>query len=71
MKFLDNFSLYSINFGITSAISLQVNDINATDTSFADETIVTGDDFGMVKLFRFPCIKKGKFEYKHTYCVWI
>ena len=37
----------------------QVNDINATDTSFDHQTIVTGDDFGLVKLFRFPCIKKG------------
>ena len=37
----------------------QVNDINATDTSFDSHTIVTGDDFGLVKLFRFPCIKKG------------
>lgn len=39
---------------------MQVNDINATDTSFDDETIVTGDDFGLVKLFRFPSIKKGE-----------
>ena len=37
----------------------QVNDINATDASFGDQVIVTGDDFGLVKLFRFPCIKKG------------
>ena len=37
----------------------QINDINATDTSFDHQTIVTGDDFGLVKLFRFPCIKKG------------
>ena len=34
--------------------------MNATDTSFDDATIVTGDDFGLVKLFRFPCIRKGK-----------
>ncbi len=40
-----------------------MNDVNATDTSFDDQTIVTGDDFGLVKLFRFPCIKKG------TYCI--
>ena len=37
----------------------QVNDINATDASFEHQSIVTGDDFGLVKLFRFPCIKKG------------
>ena len=36
-----------------------MNNINATDTSFDDETIVTGDDFGLVKLFRFPSLKKG------------
>ncbi|CAB3992368.1 echinoderm microtubule-associated -like 6 [Paramuricea clavata] len=35
------------------------NDINATDTSFPNNTLVSGDDFGLVKLFRFPCIKKG------------
>ncbi len=37
------------------------NDINATDTSFPNNTLVSGDDFGLVKLFRFPCIKKGLF----------
>lgn len=37
----------------------QVNDINATHASFNHQVIVTGDDFGLVKLFRFPCIKKG------------
>ena len=36
------------------------NDINATDANFGSETIVTGDDFGLVKLFRFPSLKKGK-----------
>ena len=39
---------------------IQVNDINATDASFEHQTIVTGDDLGLVKLFRFPCIKKGE-----------
>lgn len=38
----------------------QVNDVNATDASFGDQAIVTGDDFGLVKLLRFPCIKKGE-----------
>lgn len=38
----------------------QVNDVNAADASFGHMTIVTGDDFGLVKLFRFPCIKKGE-----------
>lgn len=34
-------------------------DVNASDTNFQHGVIVTGDDFGLVKLFRFPCIKKG------------
>ena len=37
----------------------QVNDVNATDTSFDHGVIVTGDDFGLVKLFRYPTVKKG------------
>lgn len=35
------------------------NDINATDANFGSEVIVTGDDFGLVKLFTFPSLKKG------------
>ncbi|XP_064621338.1 echinoderm microtubule-associated protein-like 6 [Lineus longissimus] len=35
------------------------NDINATDAFFGSECIVTGDDFGLVKLFKFPSLKKG------------
>ena len=45
----------------------QVNDINATDASFDHQTIVTGDDFGLVKLFRFPCVKKGLCWMKNQY----
>ena len=37
----------------------QLNDVNAADASFEHNTIATGDDFGLVKLFRFPCVKKG------------
>ena len=37
------------------------NDINATDAFFGGDTIVTGDDFGLVKLMRFPSLKKGGF----------
>ena len=40
---------------------MQVNDINAADACFDHNTIVTGDDFGLVKLFRYPCIKKGMY----------
>ena len=35
------------------------DDINATDAYFGGECVVTGDDFGLVKLFRFPSLKKG------------
>ncbi|XP_060573407.1 echinoderm microtubule-associated protein-like 6 [Ruditapes philippinarum] len=35
------------------------NDVNAADAYFEGETVVTGDDFGLVKLFKFPCLKKG------------
>lgn len=37
----------------------QVNDVNATDVSFDHNVIVTGDDFGLVKIFRYPTVKKG------------
>ncbi|XP_006814808.2 echinoderm microtubule-associated protein-like 6, partial [Saccoglossus kowalevskii] len=36
-----------------------VNDVNACDANFPGEVVVTGDDFGMVKLFRFPSLKKA------------
>lgn len=35
------------------------NDVNAVDANFAGEVMVTGDDFGLVKLFRFPTLKRG------------
>lgn len=35
------------------------NDINAVDAYMQSEVLVTGDDFGLVKLFRFPSLKKG------------
>jgi len=34
-------------------------DVNASDANFDEKCIVTGDDFGLVKLFRFPSLKKG------------
>jgi len=37
------------------------NDVNAVDTFFNGKLAVTGDDFGLVKLFQFPCLKKGTF----------
>jgi len=35
------------------------NDVNAVDTYYEGQVAVTGDDFGLVKLFKFPCLKKG------------
>ncbi|WAR18910.1 EMAL6-like protein [Mya arenaria] len=35
------------------------NDVNAVDTNYEGKVAVTGDDFGLVKLFKFPCLKKG------------
>ncbi|KAF7252518.1 Echinoderm microtubule-associated protein-like 6 [Varanus komodoensis] len=34
-------------------------DINSVDGNYNNAVLVTGDDFGLVKLFRFPCLKKG------------
>lgn len=36
------------------------NDVNAVDTFYDGQVAVTGDDFGLVKLFKFPCLKKGE-----------
>ncbi|XP_076879607.1 echinoderm microtubule-associated protein-like 6 isoform X2 [Brachyhypopomus gauderio] len=36
-----------------------VNDINSVDANYSNAVLVTGDDFGLVKLFRFPCVKKA------------
>ncbi|XP_035982199.1 echinoderm microtubule-associated protein-like 6 isoform X1 [Fundulus heteroclitus] len=33
--------------------------INAVDANLAAAVLVTGDDLGLVKLYRFPCIRKG------------
>lgn len=37
-----------------------VNDINSVDANYSSAVLVTGDDFGLVKLLRFPCLKKGQ-----------
>lgn len=33
-------------------------DVNCTDVSHAGNAVATGDDFGFVKLFDFPCREK-------------
>jgi hypothetical protein len=35
-------------------------DVNAIDRSHRRDVVATGDDFGLVKLFRFPCPDKGQ-----------
>uniref|UniRef100_A0A671UC96 EMAP like 5 n=1 Tax=Sparus aurata TaxID=8175 RepID=A0A671UC96_SPAAU len=36
-----------------------INDINSVDANFNNQVIVTADDYGLVKLLRYPCVKKG------------
>ncbi|OXB63038.1 hypothetical protein ASZ78_014805, partial [Callipepla squamata] len=35
-----------------------VTDVNSVDGNYNSSVLVTGDDFGLVKLFRFPCLRK-------------
>lgn len=37
-----------------------INDINSVDANFNNQVLVTADDYGLVKLMRYPCIRKGK-----------
>lgn len=36
-----------------------INDINSVDANFSNQVLVTADDYGLVKLLRYPCVKKG------------
>ncbi len=36
-----------------------LTEINAVDANHAAAVLVTGDDLGLVKLYRFPCLRKG------------
>ncbi|XP_036006433.1 echinoderm microtubule-associated protein-like 5 isoform X1 [Fundulus heteroclitus] len=36
-----------------------INDINSVDANFNNQVLVTADDYGLVKLMRYPCIRKG------------
>ncbi|XP_068177719.1 echinoderm microtubule-associated protein-like 6 isoform X2 [Antennarius striatus] len=33
--------------------------VNSVDANYSSAVLVTGDDHGLVKLFRFPCLKRG------------
>lgn len=36
-----------------------VTNVNSVDANYSNAVLVTGDDLGLIKLFRFPCLKKG------------
>ncbi|XP_016361551.1 echinoderm microtubule-associated protein-like 5 isoform X5 [Sinocyclocheilus anshuiensis] len=36
-----------------------INDINSVEANFSSQVLVTADDYGLVKLFRYPCVRKG------------
>lgn len=50
-------------------------DINAVDRHFSHKYVATSDDFGLLKLFRYPCVKEnskfvvGKGHSSHVTCV--
>lgn len=37
-----------------------VTNVNSVDTNYSSGVLVSGDDLGLLKLFRFPCLKKGQ-----------
>lgn len=37
-----------------------VTNVNSLDANYSNAVLVTGDDLGLIKLFRFPCLKKGQ-----------
>jgi hypothetical protein len=39
-----------------------INDINSVDGNYVGQVLVTADDYGVVKLFRYPCLRKGIFS---------
>lgn len=36
-----------------------VTNMNSVHANYSSAVLVTGDDLGLIKLFRFPCLKKG------------
>lgn len=46
-----------------------INDVNSVDATFKRNLCATGDDFGLVKLFNFPSLKKGLAQIISKYSV--
>ena len=42
-----------------NANNIQLSDINATDRHTSSKFLATADDYGLVKLFRYPCVNDG------------
>ncbi|KTG42430.1 hypothetical protein cypCar_00032632, partial [Cyprinus carpio] len=43
-----------------------INDINSVDANFNSQVLVTADDYGLVKLFRYPCVRKETLVDSHS-----
>lgn len=43
-----------------------INDINSVDGIILASFLVTADDYGIVKLFRYPCLRKGIFSFQNS-----
>lgn len=33
--------------------------VNSVDANYSNAVLATGDEIGLIRLFRFPCLKKG------------
>lgn len=42
-----------------SANNIQLSDIDAVDRHVSNKVLATADDFGLIKLFRYPVVKEG------------
>lgn len=41
-----------------------LTDVNSVDANYSNAVLVAGDELGLVRLFRFPCFKKGWTHFK-------
>lgn len=47
-----------------------INDINSVDANFSNQVLVTADDYGLVKLLRYPCVKKGNSNHRLPFVIY-